>query len=146
MDQKFISEMAPWVSWAPKFCFGFAVLGTVMASPAILWSLGVTAFLGVFLPNHPFDYIYNFGVRRLTGTDPLPRNSAQRKFACGMATVWLAGAGLAFYGGAMVTGFLLGGSLAAVAGLVSATNICIPSLIYNALFSVDTASEHPEAV
>lgn len=57
-----------------------------------------------------------------------------RRFACGIATVWLVVTGWAFHSGALALGYALGIPLILVAALVSITHICIPSLIYNALF------------
>jgi hypothetical protein len=108
--------------------------GTALANPWILWATGVTAFLGAIFPMHPFDLIYNFGIRYLTKTPKLPPNHAPRRFACGMATVWLAGTGYAFYSSARTTGYVLGGILTSVALLVSATDFCIPSLVYKLIF------------
>ena len=39
-----------------------------------------------------------------------------------------------FYAGHMVAGYVLGGLLASVSLLVSSTDICIPSIIYNFIF------------
>jgi hypothetical protein len=90
--------------------------------------------LGATFTVHSFDLLYNHGVRRITGTRPLPANGPPRRFACGMAAVWLTGTGAAFAAGAPVIGYLLGGALTSVAVLVSTMHICIPSLVYGATF------------
>lgn len=108
--------------------------GVALTSPTILWALAATAFLGSLLPLHPFDLLYNHGARYLTGTRPLPHHGPQRRFACGMAAVWLAVTGWAFHAGASTLGLALGIPLILVAGLVSVTHFCIPSFIYNTLF------------
>ncbi|MES2483211.1 MAG: DUF4395 family protein, partial [Pseudomonadota bacterium] len=90
------------------------------------------------LPFHPFDLLYNYGARHITGTRPLPYQGPQRRFACGVATVWLVATGWAFQAGAAIVGFALGIPLILVAGLVSFTHYCIPSLIYNTLFHKGT--------
>jgi hypothetical protein len=71
----------------------------------------------------------------------LPPNGAPRRFACALGTAWLGATGLAFQLGAMTTGYALGGALISVAGLVSFTHYCIPSLIYQTLFARRTASQ-----
>ena len=63
-----LTEIGPYMRWAPAICASFMAVGTVLASPWVLWALAATAIAGVFLPSHPFDYIYNYGVRHLTGT------------------------------------------------------------------------------
>lgn len=134
LDDAAMDELAPWMRWSPALCTVFMAAGTALASPLILWSLAATAFLGALLPFHPFDLLYNHAIRFLTGTRPLPRHAAQRRFACGVAAIWLVATGWAFHAGATQLGYALGIPLVAVAGLVSVTHFCIPSLIYNALF------------
>ena len=134
LDDATLGELAPWLRWSPAFCTIFMALGVALQSPGILWALAGTALLGALLPFHPFDLLYNHGVRYLTGTRPLPLQGPQRRFACGIATVWLLATGWAFHVGASLVGYALGIPLILVAGLVSITHFCIPSAIYNALF------------
>ena len=134
LDDATLQEIGPWLRWSPTLCTLSMVAGVGLASPAILWALAATAFLGVWLPFHPFDLLYNYGARHLTGTRPLPHQGPQRRFACGIATVWLVATGWLFHTGATTLGYALGIPLILVAGLVSVTHICIPSMIYNAIF------------
>jgi hypothetical protein len=140
LDDAALAELGPWLRWSPSICAAIMALGTILASPPVLWSLAAVAALGAALPFHPFDLVYNHVVRRATGTRPLPHHGPQRRFACGLASVWLVATGLAFRAGAMTAGYALGGVLTAVATLVGTTHFCIPSLIYNALFE-----RHPAA-
>lgn len=134
VDEAALAPVAPWLRLAFGLCTLLAVIGTVLASPPILLALTVIAALGAALPIHPFDLIYNFGIRHLTGTAPLPRRRAPSRFACGLGAVWLLVTVWAFQAGRQTLGFVLGGSLTAVAVLVSTTDICIPSLIYRTVF------------
>jgi hypothetical protein len=134
LDDDAVAEIGPWMRWSTSFCALFTIVGTSLASPWVLWALVLTALGGSVLPNHPFDYVYNYGVRHITKTRPLPPNTPARKFACRLATPWLIAAGLAFFMGAATVGYVLGALFASVALLVSLTHICIPSMIYNALF------------
>jgi hypothetical protein len=52
----------------------------------------------------------------------------------GTATVWLVATGWLFHAGATTLGYAFGIPLILVALLVSVTHICIPSMVYNALF------------
>ncbi len=134
LDEATLNEVGPWLRWSPAFCTLFMAAGVALKSPMVLWALALTAFLGALLPLHPFDLLYNYGARYLTGTRPLPHQGPQRRFACGVATVWLLATGWAFYVDAPLIGYLLGVPLILVAALVSITHDCIPSLIYNTLF------------
>jgi hypothetical protein len=129
-----LAQTQLWLRLSPALCATIAAVGTTLASPLVLWGLMVFAALGAVLTFHPFDLIYNLGVRHLTGTPELPRNGAPRRFACAMASVWLLTTGGLFYAGFDIAGYLLGAALVAVAALITVSHICIPSLVYRVLF------------
>jgi len=133
LDESTMTELASWLRWSPALCAIVMAVGVALRAPLVLWTLGAIALLGALLPFHPFDLLYNHAVRYASGTQRLPHHGAQRRFACALATVWLAATGWAFAAGATALGFILGGSIVAVATLVSVTHICIPSMIYNVL-------------
>ena len=135
LDDASLAEFALWLRWSPALCTAVMAVGVALASPAVLWTLAGIALLGALLPFHPFDLLYNYGARHLTGTRPLPRQGPQRRFACGLAAGWLVATGWAFDVGANTAGYALGVPLILVAALVSTTHVCIPSMIYNALFA-----------
>ena len=134
LDDATLEEVGPWLRWSPALCTVFMATGTFLESPLVLWGLAITAFLGALMPFHPFDLLYNYGARYITGTWSLPHHGPQRRFACGIAFVWLIATGWAFHSGAATLGYVLGVPLILVAALVSITHFCIPSLIYNTLF------------
>jgi uncharacterized protein DUF4395 len=134
VDDETLAETAPWHRMAFGMCALLAGTGTALASPMILWILTPIAALAALFPVHPFDLIYNHGIRYLRNTGPLPKRPAQSRFACGVGAVWLVATALAFQAGALIVGYILGGALTGVAVLVSTTDICIPSMIYNSLF------------
>lgn len=134
VKERELAEVAPWLRLAFGLCALLAAAGTVTASPAILLVLTLIAALAAALPVHPFDLIYNHGIRYLTGTGPLPKRGAPNRFACGMGAVWLVVTAWAFSAGHAVVGYALGGALTGVAVLVSTTDICIPSMMYRFLF------------
>jgi hypothetical protein len=134
VNDETLAETVPWNRMAFAMCALFAAIGTALAEPMILWILTPFAALGALFPVHPFDLIYNHGIRHLRKTGPLPKRQAQTRFACGVGTVWMVATALAFQSGALIAGYILGASLSLVAGLVGTTDICIPSMVYNALF------------
>jgi len=133
-DQKVLEETAPWLGFPYGICAILASVGTVLGSPVILLGLTFFSAWGAASPVHPFDYIYNYGIRHLTGTVPFPKRGTPGRFACGLGTVWLVATAWAFYAGMMLTGYILGGLLVMVAGLVGTTHFCIPSLTYRSIF------------
>ena len=127
-------ETAPWLRFAFAICTALAAAGTALGSPVILWSLAPVAALGAIFPVHPFDLFYNYGIRHLAKTNPLPKRGAPNRFACGLGTVWLIITGWLFYSGYDLMGYILGGLLTGVGLLVSTIDFCIPSLIYRTIF------------
>lgn len=134
LDDRTLADVYPWVRLTFGLCTLLAAIGTLLASPAVLLVLVPIAVLGAVFAVHPFDHLYNLGLRRLTGTGPLPRRGAPTRFACGLGATVMLAAALAFLQGAMVTGYVLGATLVAIGTLVSTTDICIPSLIYRSVF------------
>ena len=112
-------------------CAFIALIGVIFASVPILSVLLFIALLGVLLPNHPFDYVYNYGIRQMMGRPKLPRRTPQVRFACGVATFWLIVTILLFRAGWITAGTIWGLIMVAIATLVGSTDICIPSMVYN---------------
>ena len=86
-----LAEVAPWLRLAFLLCALLAGIGTATASARSLIAISPIALLGAALPAHPFDLIYNLGLRHLTGTGPLPRRGAPVRFGCGVGSVWMLG-------------------------------------------------------
>jgi len=135
LDDEALDELAPWMRWTYTLGMLVTIVGVATASPVVLWSLAAVTAVGIVLPFHPFDLLYNYGFRHVTGTRPFPKSGPQRHFLFIVAAVWLAATGWAFYVGADVLGVALGVPLILVAALASTTNICIPSFIYNGVVS-----------
>jgi len=72
VEERTLAETAPWLRLAFALCTVLAAAGTVLASPMLLWTLVPVAALAAAFPVHPFDLLYNYGLRYLTGTGPLP--------------------------------------------------------------------------
>jgi len=102
-----------------------------------LFAMAAVAFLSIVLPYHPFDYVYNHGLRKLLDKPLLPPRSIQLKFACAIATLWIVSTACLFHAGLASAGYVMGGLLAAVAVTVSTTDFCLPSVIFNYLFKID---------
>ena len=140
VEENLLRETAPRLRFSFALCTILAALGTILASPFFLWSLIPVSAIAAFPPVHPFDLIYNFGIRYFTGTSPLPPRGTPNRFACGVGTVWLLLTGLAFYAGYITTGYILGALLCVVGILVSTINFCIPSFIYRMIFGFSSKS------
>jgi|SRR6516165_1078581 len=135
LDNDVFEALAPWMRWTYTLGMLVTIIGVVMMSPVVLWSLAAVTAVGIFFPFHPFDLLYNFGFRHVTGTWPFPKSGPQRHFVFVVASIWLAATGWAFYVGSEIVGFALGIPLILVAALASTTNFCIPSFMYNTVVS-----------
>lgn len=129
------------IRFAYYVCVSFVIVGLIMSDLRILGIAMTIAFFGMFPPYHPVDYLYNYALRYLIGKPKLPPRTNQGRFACGMATVWLGGIILLFYNGFNVWAMIAGATLVSIALLVSTTDICIPSMIYNRLFKKEAEKQ-----
>lgn len=134
VDEPELARVAPWLRLSFGLCALLGGVGTLFASPAILLVLAPIAALAAASPVHPFDLIYNHGIRHLTGTGPLPRRGAPSRFGCGMGAAMLLVTAWAFSAGHAVVGYALGGVVTFAALLVGTTDICIPSMMYRSIF------------
>lgn len=120
--------------FAYVLCGSILAIGVALAHIPTLLVMASIAFASIILPCHPFDYIYNHLLRGSLNKPELPPRSKQLKFACTIATLWLIATTSLFYVGLTVAGYVLGGMLVLVAFIVSSTDFCIPSMIYNFIF------------
>ena len=117
--------------FSPLLCLTGIAIGTALASPALLLAMAVTAGVGGFVTaKHPFDYVYDAVLRPMLGGPRVPPSPAPRRFACQMATPWIAAIAVAFGAGAPIVAWVLAVPLLLVAATNSITNWCLPSLIY----------------
>jgi hypothetical protein len=129
-----LSELAFGNRFAYYLCSFFLLIGIISANIPILGTMMIVSIFGIILPNHPFDYIYNILLSKPLNKPKLPRRSKQLKFACIVSAIWLATTIYLFYSGLAIAGYVSGGVLFSIAILVSTTDFCIPSLVYNFLF------------
>ena len=119
---------------SPAICLVWTAVGTALESPVILWALVPFAALGALLPGHPFDVVYNHGLRYLFRTPALPPYGRRRRFACALATMMLITAAGGFQAGSPALGHLAGWSLVFTAFVNVSTGFCIPSFIVRMVF------------
>ena len=144
LDEKTMARIDYWLRLAPLTCLVWTAVGTARESAAVLWALVPFALLGALLPGHPFDILYNFGMRHLTGGPRLPRYGLPRRFACLLATAILVGAALSFQLGNRVLGHVFGWFLVSAALVNVTTGFCIPSFLYGLMFGRPGSCPVPE--
>jgi len=134
VDDATMASLTPWHRMSFTLCGLIAGVGTVLASPTILFALVPIAVLGILFPVHPFDLIYNIFIRPLRKTGPLPKRGAPVRFACAMGGTVLIIAGLCFQNGYNLVGYILGGMMLFMSSLVTFADVCVASYIYQGLF------------
>jgi hypothetical protein len=119
------------LSLALRFSTGSCLLlvatGLAIESPAMIFALAGIGLIAGFTPRHPFDLLWNHGVRRLIGGPELPPNPVRRRHAFKIGTAWLLIVATLLVTGVTVTALVLGGLLLAACATVTATNLCLPS-------------------
>jgi hypothetical protein len=122
--------------WGLRFpttlCLALVIVGLALQSAVLIFVMVPIGAVAGWSPRHPFDLIWNHGLRHLVGAPKLPPNPTPRRHAFKLATVWLLAVGLLFAVGAGTAGLVLGGILVGVCGLVTVPNFCIPSTLLGA--------------
>lgn len=133
-SDKELNDFKYGIRFAYALCATLLAIGLFFNYLMLLQFIAIVAFVGMFPPYHPFDYIYNYAVRHLINKPKIPPRTNQGRFACGMAFVWLTITIYLLSNNYIILGNIFGGIMLAIASLVSLFDICIPSMIYNALF------------
>ena len=130
------AEESDALRWGLRFptalCLALAIPGLVLQSAVLILALVPIGAVAGWSARHPFDLIWNHGLRHLTGAPELPPNPTPRRHAFKLATAWLLGVGALFALGQVTAGLVLGGVLVGVCVLVTATNFCVPSTLLRA--------------
>jgi uncharacterized protein DUF4395 len=108
-------------------CLAFVVTALAVESSVMLFVLSGVGAVAGFSARHPFDYLWNHGVRHLVGAPALPPNPVRRRHAFKVATAWLLIVAALLSAGATTIALVLGGLLVAACATVTATNLCLPS-------------------
>ncbi len=127
-------KMVPWLRITFLLCGSLFGIATAFAFTPAMWALVPIAAAGAIFKVHPFDLVYNYGIRYLTGTGKLPLNGPPTRFACVLATPWVVAIALSSHLGVAPLGYALGALLTTVAYIVGTTHFCIPSFIYQFFF------------
>jgi hypothetical protein len=108
-------------------CLVPVVVGLALESVVFFAVLvGVGAIAG-FSSRHPFDHVWNHGVRHVFRAPELPPNPRRRRDAFKIGTAWLAVVAVLFAAGANTAALVMGVLLVAACATVTVTNLCLPS-------------------
>jgi hypothetical protein len=128
---------------SPAIMMVWVAVGTVLGSTQILWALVPFTALGAILTGHPFDVLYNYGMRYPMGTQKLPRYGLRRRFAFAVATTMMSLAAWGFQAGVPFLGYIVGGAIVVSTCLQVITGICGPAVLAGRVFG-KVRCEEPE--
>lgn len=131
-----LNELKHWWRFTPTLNWLMTLAGIILASPEILFSQAALMGLAVFLPSHPFDWIYNYGIRYLTGTVPLPHSGQRRRVVFSTACLLLSLLGVWFLLGYNMLAYIQGGIMTVLAGLLVLFNLCVLSEVLVKVFGM----------
>ena len=144
--KKELTGMAFGIRFAYRACIAILTVAMVTQSIVLFGVMLGIAFLGIVLPNHPFDYIYNFTLSGWMNRPKVPARSPQLKFACSIATAWIAAVIYLMVTGQTTLGTIMTINLIVIAMFPATSDFCIPSAIYNALFRSKKAKSQIQGV
>jgi hypothetical protein len=128
-----VRRIGPWLRFTPSLSTLWIATGTALASPATLLGFALVSAVGASQRKHPFDRLYDGGLRRLTGSERLPDNPPPRRFAMALAAAEAATAAALFLTGHRRAGRIVGAVLAASGAAVAATHLCLGSFLFRQL-------------
>jgi hypothetical protein len=127
------SEESRALRWGLRFptalCFALVATGLALQSAVVLLALAPIGAIAGWTRRHPFDLIWNHGLRHLAGSPELPPNPTPRRHGFKVGTVWLVAVGVLFAIGETTAGMFVGVPLLLACGLLTITNFCIPSTL-----------------
>jgi len=133
-----LAELKHWWRFTPTLNWVMTLAGILLASPEILFVQAALMSLAVFLPSHPFDLLYNYGIRYLTGTAPLPKSGQRRRVMFTTACLLLSLLGVWFLLGYNMVAYIQGGMMTVLAGLLVIFNLCLLSEVLVKFFGMPT--------
>lgn len=134
MDGASLGRIKYWLRLTPAICMSWTVLGTLLQSPAVLWTFVALALGGAILPVNPFDSFYHYALRHLFKSPRLPRFPAPRRFSCLLAATMVSVSAWSVQSGFFMPAYIIG-AIALLVGLLQVSmGICIPAIIYGLIF------------
>jgi hypothetical protein len=127
LDEQDSRALSLGLRFSGALCMTLVIVGLALASPAMILALSAVGVVASIGPNHPFDYVWNHGLRRIAGGPPVPPTGRGRRFGFRVATVWLLAVGVLLAAGAATAGIVGGVLLLAACAPFALLNLCIPS-------------------
>jgi hypothetical protein len=116
------------VRFPTALCLPLVAVALVVESPVALLGLAAIAAVAGFTSRHPFDLLWNHGVRALARRAPeLPPNPRRRRHSFKLGGVMLLVVAGLFAVGLPTAALVLGGLLLCACASATVLNFCVPS-------------------
>jgi hypothetical protein len=89
---------------------------------------GIGAVAGL-APRHPFDLLWNHGIRHVMSAPPVPPSPVRRRHAFKIGAALLLLVAALFAAGLSTVGLAVGGALLGACFLATTVNFCVPSFL-----------------
>ena len=122
-----LKEIGPWMRFTPVLNLTFTVIATALSSIPLLVGLATLMTAGAIMPIHPFDALYNYLVRSITRTQPLPKSGVRRRIVFAVGATWLLLTTGVFLFGMTVVGYVVGGLMAVLIAPLAFVHFCVLS-------------------
>jgi Domain of unknown function (DUF4395) len=126
-------RLAVGLRFPTALCLVLVTVGIAVQSALMLAGLALIGLVAGFTSRHPFDRLWNSGMRHLLGAPEVPPNPTRRRHAFKVATVWLTILASLFAVGWSTAGVVLGVLLLAACAAITVFNLCLPSLALSLL-------------
>ena len=132
-----LNNISNGLRFTPLTCMALAIVGLYLQNPYFHFGLAALGILPFWAPkHHPFDLLYNYGIRHLVGGEKLPQNPLQRRIACVMGGLMNIGIGVGFLYGSTLTAYIFAGILIPLQIIVITTHFCMASWMYEGLMKM----------
>ncbi len=122
------------LQFQPTIVGSMMLVGILTQSPAIFLLVSALLWLNVLVPAaNPFEQVYNRFVARRRGRPPLTPAPGPRRFAQGMAAVFLLVAGLTLLQGWMAASYVFQGLLVVAFAALLLGKFCLGAYVYHLL-------------
>ncbi len=119
--------------WGLRFptalCFALVATGLSLQSAILILALVPIGAIAGWTSRHPFDLIWNHGIRHLGGAPELPLNPTPRRHGFKVGAVWVLTIGVLLAVDQVAAALVLGVMLLGACGLLTVTNFCLPSTL-----------------
>jgi hypothetical protein len=135
LSEEEFQGVEPWLRFTPFLTGLLAALGTLGRFSVLLWALAGISLLGVALPRHPFDYLYQNFIRHFENSPPLPPSPRRRRLVYGVQAAGVAIAAWGFMAGYPRMSHTVGWAVAAEAAWLAAHQISLVSEAWILVFA-----------